>query len=89
MRKHGFGANKLDREWKLIDSVRKRTGRTIEKTRDFFQLRVIQEIWMRPTEGFFQSTEMQSFVRDHLGEQRETYIRHFEKFCSSEYLNFN
>ena len=89
MKEHGFPATKLNDDWELINSVRKRNGRTIAKTGDFLKLRVVREIWMRPTHGFFQSEEMHEFVRKNLADQREEYIRHFEKFCSSEYLNFN
>ena len=53
MKNHGFTAAKLNKDWKLIDSVRRRAGRTNEKTGDFLQLKVVNEIWMRPTDGFF------------------------------------
>ena len=81
MTQHGFGDNKYKENVELIDCAVKKNGLTIQKSKDFYKLRVVQEIWFAPITGFKYSQEMKKFVKDDLKGQREAYITHFEKFC--------
>ena len=87
MASHGFTRECLNYEWDCIDTVRKRTYRTIFVSYNFFTIHVIKRLWFAKN-GVYNSKEMKEFIDSYARNNME-YLEHFGKFCGIKWLKLD